>query len=130
MPNRDAGSRIGAQHLEPTQPTLFEYVRRSFDIPAHQALLINGEDRPQEEFFTYAAHKHYGVAYRSEILSLHRFKLFKLRRILNAGKGTDKELADARKEFDKLMEKGLPRLRPPPVGTCRSILGAVAPAFR
>ena len=29
--------------LEPSQPTLFEYLRRSFDIPSHQALLVNGE---------------------------------------------------------------------------------------
>ncbi|MEL6317073.1 MAG: hypothetical protein AAFR16_05480, partial [Pseudomonadota bacterium] len=50
---RDAGSVIGRRRLEPTEPTLFEALRRAFDVPAHQALLINGEDRPQEEFFTY-----------------------------------------------------------------------------
>lgn len=67
---------VGDQ-LEPTEPTLFEYLRRSFDIPSHQVLLINGEDRPQEEFFTFGAGDHFGVEYRSEMLSLHRYKLYR-----------------------------------------------------
>ena len=67
---------VGDQ-LEPTEPTLFEYLRRSFDIPSHQVLLINGEDRPQEEFFTFGAGDHFGVEYRSELLSLHRYKLYR-----------------------------------------------------
>lgn len=66
-----------SDRLEPTEPTLFEYLRRSFDIPSHQVLLINGEDRPQEEFFTFGAGDHFGVAYRSEMLSLHRYKLYR-----------------------------------------------------
>jgi len=99
---RDAGSPFLAQHLEPTEPTLFEYLRRTFDVPAHQALLINGEDRPQEEFFSYGVHKNHGIAYRSEVLSLHRFKLWKLRTRIAAAEGTDEELAAARKELQKL----------------------------
>jgi hypothetical protein len=43
---RDAGSGFLQDRLEPTEPTLFEYLRDSFAIPAHQTLLINGEDRP------------------------------------------------------------------------------------
>jgi hypothetical protein len=31
---RDAGSRLLAQHLEPTEPTVFEYLRRAFDVPS------------------------------------------------------------------------------------------------
>ena len=82
---RDAGSSGLAQHLEPTEPTVFEYLRRAFDVPIHQALLINGEDRPQEEFFSYGVHKSHGIAYRSEVLSLYRFKLWKLRTRLSQG---------------------------------------------
>jgi hypothetical protein len=63
--------------LEPTEPTLFEYLRHAFDIPSHQVLLVNGEDRPQEEFFTFGAGNHFGLDYRSEMLSLHRFKLYR-----------------------------------------------------
>jgi hypothetical protein len=99
---RDAGSRFLAQHLEPTEPTLFEYFRRAFDVPAHQALLVNGEDRPQEEFFSYGVHKTHGIAYRSEVLSLYRFKLWKLRTRLSQSIGREPELSAMRKELQKL----------------------------
>lgn len=99
---RDAGSRFLAQHLEPTEPTLFEYLRRAFDVPAHQALLVNGEDRPQEEFFSCGVHKTHGVAYRSEVLSLYRFKLWRLRTRLAQGFGSEAEATAARDEMQKL----------------------------
>jgi hypothetical protein len=72
--------------LQPTEPTLFEYIRQAFDIPSHQVLLVNGEDRPQEEFFTFGAGDHFGVEYRSEMLSLHRYKLYRSRMQLGEGK--------------------------------------------
>jgi hypothetical protein len=99
---RDADSRLLAQHLEPTEPTLFEYLRRAFDVPAHQALLVNGEDRPQEEFFSYGVHKSHGIAYRSEVLSLYRFKLWKLRQRLSQRAGSEIELDATRKELGDL----------------------------
>jgi len=99
---RDVGSPFLAQHLEPTEPTLFEYLRRAFDVPAHQALLVNGEDRPQEEFFSYGVHKSHGVAYRSEVLSLYRYKLWKLRTRLSQGVGSEAELSAVRNELQKL----------------------------
>jgi hypothetical protein len=99
---RDAGSRFLAQHLEPTEPTLFEYLRRAFDVPAHQALLVNGEDRPQEEFFSYGVHKTHGIAYRSEVLSLYRFKLWKLRTRLSQVFDSMAELTAAQNELQKL----------------------------
>ncbi|NJR42829.1 MAG: hypothetical protein HC767_09370, partial [Akkermansiaceae bacterium] len=49
---RDAGSAFLNDRLEPTEPTLFEYLRDAFDLPAHQVLLINGEDR-RRRIFTY-----------------------------------------------------------------------------
>lgn len=100
---RDAGSRLLQDRLEPTEPTLFEYLREAFDLPSHQALLINGEDRPQEEFFTYGVSEHYGIAYRSEMLSLHRFKLYKFAQILEEGTAGDAALLEARKEYDALL---------------------------
>ena len=91
---RDAGSKFLEDRLEPTEPTLFEYLRRSYDIPSHEALLINGEDRQQEEFFTYGIHGHYGIDFRSEMLSLHRFKLYKFARILeDSGLGETEHMA-------------------------------------
>ncbi|MEL6643839.1 MAG: hypothetical protein AAFQ79_07890 [Pseudomonadota bacterium] len=100
---RDAGSELFIDRLEPTEPTLFEYLREAYDIPSHQALLINGEDRPQEEFFTYGVNEHYGVAYRSEMLSLHRFKLYKTAAILADGTAGDDALEAARQEYAELM---------------------------
>jgi hypothetical protein len=79
---RDAGSKFLEDRLEPTEPTLFEYLRSTYGLESHEALLINGEDRPQEEFFTYGVHGHYGVNFRSEMLSLHRFKVYKTQRLL------------------------------------------------
>ncbi|MEM7775504.1 MAG: hypothetical protein AAF732_07830 [Pseudomonadota bacterium] len=105
---RDAGSRFLARLMEPTEPTLFEYLRRTFDVPAHQALLINGEDRPQEEFFSYGVHKSHGIAYRSDVLSLFRFKLWMLNDRLSNQRGTDQDIAATRKQLHKL-EQGVYR---------------------
>jgi hypothetical protein len=85
---RDASEAL-ADRLEPTEPTLFEYLRSAFDIPSHQVLLINGEDRPQEEFFTFGAGDHFGIDYRSEMLSLHRYKLYRTKMQLAEGGLTD-----------------------------------------
>ena len=46
----DAEGEIFAPYYEPRVPTLFEYFRRRFAVAPHEALLINSEDRPQEEF--------------------------------------------------------------------------------
>lgn len=100
---RDAGSGILDDRLEPTEPTLFEYLRRSYDIPSHQALLINGEDRPQEEFFTYGIHGHYGIDFRSEMLSLHRFKVYKFARILEEGGLSEASRREAENAYADLL---------------------------
>lgn len=112
MAYRDVGSGLLDDRLEPTEPTLFEYLRNAFSLPSHQALLINGEDRPQEEFFTYGAHRHYGIAHRSEMLSLHRFKLYKFGQILREGRASDEELKLAQNQFDKLLAADKRKIAP------------------
>jgi hypothetical protein len=102
---RDAGSEFLNDRLEPTEPTLFEYLRDAFDLPAHQVLLINGEDRPQEEFFTYGVADHYGIDFRSEMLSLHRFKLYKFAQILTERTADEPTLLDAQSQYDDLLAK-------------------------
>ncbi len=82
---RDLSTQVLDDRLEPTEPTLFEYLRRSFDLASHEALLVNGEDRPQEEFFTFGAGDHYGIDLRSEMLSLHRYKLYRTKMALAEG---------------------------------------------
>ncbi|MEO0911639.1 MAG: hypothetical protein AAFY59_01405 [Pseudomonadota bacterium] len=100
---RDAGAEFLRDRLEPTEPTLFEYLRSAYAIPSHQALLINGEDRQQEEFFTYGLHGHYGIDFRSEMLSLHRFKIYKTARILEEGGLTEEARAKTEAEYAKLL---------------------------
>ncbi|MCU0802306.1 MAG: sulfatase-like hydrolase/transferase [Rhodobacteraceae bacterium] len=102
---RDAGSEFLNDRLEPTEPTLFEYLRDAFDLPSHQVLLINGEDRPQEEFFTYGVADHYGINFRSEMLSLHRFKLYKFAQILAERRLDDAALQAAQAAYDALLAK-------------------------
>lgn len=99
---RKVGSRGLAPLLEPTAPTLFEHVRRAHALAAHEVLLVNGEDRPQEEYLTYGGHAHYGVAFRSEIIGLYRFKLHRLRRVLAEGRAPAAELDAARRELVEL----------------------------
>jgi hypothetical protein len=99
---RDASALL-SDRLEPTEPTLFEYLRRAFDIPSHEVLLINGEDRPQEEFFTFGAGDHFGVDYRSEMLSLHRFKLYRTRMQLAEGGLTDEARVALEEEQARLL---------------------------
>ncbi len=96
--------------LEPTEPTLFEYLRRAFDIPSHQVLLINGEDRPQEEFFTFGGGKfgaadHFSVDVRSEMLSLHRYKLYRTTMQLAEGKLPEDQLLKVEEERADLLTK-------------------------
>jgi hypothetical protein len=99
---RDASEFLN-DRLEPTEPTLFEYLRRSFDIPSHQVLLVNGEDRPQEEFFTFGAGDHFGIDFRSEMLSLHRYKLYRTRMQLQEGGLTDEARVALEEERTRLL---------------------------
>lgn len=99
---RDA-SELLSDRLEPTEPTLFEYLRSAFDIPSHQVLLVNGEDRPQEEFFTFGAGDHFGIDYRSEMLSLHRYKLYRTKMQLAEGNLTDEARLALEEERTRLL---------------------------
>ncbi|NJM83951.1 MAG: hypothetical protein HC844_17220 [Tabrizicola sp.] len=99
---RDASAFL-VDRLEPTEPTIFEYLRRSFDLASHEVLLINGEDRPQEEFFTFGAGDHFGVDFRSEMLSLHRYKLYRTRMQLAEGGLTEAERLSLEEERNRLL---------------------------
>jgi hypothetical protein len=100
------GQFLGAR-FEAQAPTLFEYFRKHFDVPAHQALIINGEDRIDEEFYSFSNHHLFGVNYRSVVLSLYRFKTFLLRDELRTADLTDSDRA-AKEERLRAME-GLDR---------------------
>ena len=109
-PYQDIAGELFRERYEASVPTLFEYLRRAFEVPAHRALLINGEDRPDEEFFTFGNHHHFGVQYRAEVLSLYRFKTYLLRRKLAAGRGSERELAELAAALEKLESFDLRRV--------------------
>ncbi|MEM6973998.1 MAG: hypothetical protein AAF577_14455 [Pseudomonadota bacterium] len=109
---RDLAEGLQFDRLEPTEPTLFEYFRRAFAVPAHQALLVNGEDRLQEEFLSYGIHPSHGIAFKSEVLSLYRFKLWSLRDRLAGSAGTDVETATDMKALAELEAKGMRGIAP------------------
>jgi len=99
IPSKFLGARFEAQ-----VPTLFEYFREAYAIPDHQALLINGEDRGDEEFYNFSNHHLFGVRYRSQTLSLRRFKTWQLSQQLSqrTDRFTARELADKQKQLREL----------------------------
>ncbi len=105
---RDAGSKFLIRKIEPTSPTLFEYFRKTFNVAPHEVLLINGEDRPQEEFFSFAKHRQFGGDFRAEVLSLYRYKRWLYQRLLAENSSNSKRLEELRKQFKKFDEHELP----------------------
>ncbi|PYK59669.1 MAG: hypothetical protein DME21_12715 [Verrucomicrobia bacterium] len=98
---KDIENKFLGARFEPKVPTVFEYLRKSFAVPPHQTLIVNGEDRPDEEFYTFSNHFAYGINYRSNMLSLYRFKAWLMRRQVAEGKLTDKQIEQRQKELAK-----------------------------
>ena len=98
---RDIGGKFLGARFEPKVPTLFEYLRAACDVPAHQTLIVNGEDRPDEEFYTFSNHFAYGLNFRSTTLSLYRFKAWLMDRKIKEGRLHGKELAEMKKSVAK-----------------------------
>ena len=99
---KDITNKILAERFAPKVPTVFEYLRKAYGVPDYQTLIVNGEDRSNEEFYTFSNHHLYGINYRSNTLSLYRYKTYLLRRSIAEGKWTGKELARKQKELAKL----------------------------
>jgi hypothetical protein len=99
---KDVTGRFLGGRFEASVPTVFEYLRKSFNVPVHQTLIINGEDRGDEEFYNFSKHHLFGARYRSNTLSLRRYKTFLLRRQIAAGKWTDNEFVQKQRDLDKL----------------------------
>jgi hypothetical protein len=88
--------------FEPKSPTFFEYFRRRYQVPAHQCLIVNGEDRINEEFYTFSICRPYGIEYRSNVLSLYRFKTYLLRKEIESGRFDGEELAQKRRRLAEM----------------------------
>ena len=98
----DVGGKFLGARFEAKVPTIFEYLRKTYDIPEHQALIINGEDRTDEEFYTFSNHHLFGANFRSNVLSLYRFKVHLLRRQIEAGQFVHDVLVKKQAELAKL----------------------------
>ena len=90
------------ERVESEVPTLFEYLRKQYQIPEEETLIINGEDRLSEEFYSFSNHHLFGVNYRSQVLSLYRFKVHLLKQQIRLTQLSDKELEQKRKELQQL----------------------------
>ena len=99
---KDVGGKMLGQRFESKVPTVFEYLRKTYDVPEHQALIINGEDRTDEEFYSFSNHHLFGAHFRSTTLSLYRFKTYLLRRQIDSGKWDGKELQKKKETLVKL----------------------------
>lgn len=94
-----------AARFEAKIPTVFEYLRRYYDVPEHQCLIVNGEDRIDEEFYTFSNHHLYGAKFRSTVLSLYRYKTFLLREELKTNKNLSDSDRQKKEEELRKMEK-------------------------
>ena len=90
------------EKFETSNPTIFEYLRRKYRLPDHQTLIINGEDRTQEEFYSFSNHHLFGAQFKSETLSLFRFKLYVLRQKLANGDLRGEERKQAEKKIREM----------------------------
>ncbi len=100
--HRDVDGKFLGARFESKLPTLFEAFRRRYEIPTHQALIINGEDRLDEEFYSFSNHHLFGVDYRSAVLSLYRYKVYLLRADLQAGRYRGEEEQARRADLAQL----------------------------
>ncbi len=98
---KDIENKFLGARFEPKVPTVFEYLRKSFAVAPHQTLIVNGEDRPDEEFYTFSNHFAFGINYRSNMLSLYRFKAWLMRRQIAEGRLTDRQIEQRKKELAK-----------------------------
>jgi hypothetical protein len=101
----DISHKPFADRFEAKVPTVFEYFRKQYDIPEYQALIVNGEDRINEEFYTFSNHHQFGVRYRSTVLSLYRFKTYLLREELKDEKMPEKERTEKEKKLRQMEAK-------------------------
>lgn len=98
---KDLENKFLSERFEPMAPTLFEYLRKAYNVPSHQTLIVNGEDRANEDFLTFSTNHSYGVNFRSSVLSLHWYKTYAMRQKLGQGGLA----ADARQKLEAELAK-------------------------
>jgi hypothetical protein len=82
-----------ADRFVPQGATIPEYLRKWYRLAEHETLIVNGEDRVNEEFFTFSddrlgggehvfGNHLFGVNFKSRVLSLYGFKTYLLQKQL------------------------------------------------
>lgn len=100
----DAKGEFLGERFEAKVPTLFEYLRREYNVAEHQTLVVNGEDRTQEEFYTFSNHHLFGAEFRSNVLSLYRYKVYLLEQQIAANElgWSEQTLEAKRRELQQM----------------------------
>ncbi len=99
---KDVGDKFLGARFEARVPTLFEYLRKTYNVPPHQCLIVNGEDRTDEEFYSFSNHHLFGVNYRCNLLSLYRFKCHLLRKQVESARLPEKEQSQKQQKLREL----------------------------
>jgi hypothetical protein len=94
--------RFGQEVFEAKAPMLFEYLRAAYDLPTHQTLIVNGENRPDEDILVYSTDPHHGIRYHSSVVSLTQFKAYLLRKRLAGDALQGKERTEAEAQLRSL----------------------------
>jgi hypothetical protein len=79
------------ERFQSKAPTVLESFQKHFHVPEHQALVITGEDRLNEDPFSWFNRHLYGARFRSTALSPHRFRCYCLRQELKKDDLGEKE---------------------------------------
>lgn len=69
---QEQGTVLGEHFVSPF-PTLLELMRAQGAAP-HEVVVLNGENRPQEEHFTFSQHPDYGEEFQGSLLSKKAFE--------------------------------------------------------
>lgn len=99
---KDVNDAFLGERFEAQVPTVFEYLRKSYDVPEHQTLIINGEDRTSEEFYSFSNHHLFGANFKSEALSLYRYKVWLLDQQISDGIWNGPQLEKKKIELKKM----------------------------
>lgn len=99
---KDFDNQFLGERFEARVPTVFEYLRKACAVPNHETLIVNGEDRTQEEFYSFSNHHLFGARFKSETLSLFRYKAWLLEEQLATGKWEGKKLKQKRQQMEKM----------------------------
>jgi hypothetical protein len=96
---QDINDQFLRARFEPRVPTVGEYLRKAFDVAPHETLIVNGEDRPDEEFYSFSNHAGYGVDFRANVLSLYRFKRWLLETQIAEGTLQARDIEQRRRQL-------------------------------